>query len=244
MARMRLFVVGSFVCSLVVVALAGSLVGCSSTRPLTLVQRDGDHYYDTKRWDLAVANYSEYITRAPDNNVVRAKLGESQLNSGDPRTAIETLKIALDVDPLNDRIADQTAEAVYQAGEREGLTTFVHRMASERGRVKDYLRIADYMGRVGHADEAQTALVAAAKISQGNNFEVQMALVEFYGSRGDNERAIERLRMAYFLQPENKELLKAIRDIGEIPGPSFALAPREMEVPRVTNALEPVIQTK
>jgi tetratricopeptide (TPR) repeat protein len=236
MPQTRMFVVGS----LLLVALAG----CGGTRPLHVVQRDGDHFYNTKRWDLAVENYSEYLQRAPDNNVVRMKLGEAQMFGGDPRPAIENLKIALDVDPLNDRIADSTAEALYQSGEREALTTFVHRMASERGRVKDYLRIADYMNRVGHADEAQTALVAASKISQGNNFDVQWALVNFYKNRGDADRTIERLRMAYFLQPENAEVLSAIREMGEIPGPSFALAPREMDVPRVTNALEPVVQTK
>ncbi|HLP85902.1 MAG TPA: hypothetical protein VK157_16240 [Phycisphaerales bacterium] len=239
MLSARSFVFGSLI------AASLAFTGCASgPRPLHVVQRDGDHFYNTKRWDLAVENYSEYLNRAPDNNVVRMKLGESQLNGGDPRTAIENLKIALDVDPLNDRIADNTAEALYQAGEREGLTTFVHRIASERGRVKDYLRIAEYMNRVGHADEAQTALVTASKISQGNNFDVQWALVNFYKQRGDTDRTIERLRMAYFLQPENAEVLKAIREMGEIPGPSFALAPREMDVPRVTNALEPVIQTK
>jgi tetratricopeptide (TPR) repeat protein len=236
MHRTRSFVLGSL--------LLLTLAGCGGTRPLHVIQRDGDHFYSTKRWDLAVENYSEYLQRAPDNNVVRMKLGESQMNAGDPRAAIESLKIALDVDPLNDRIADGTAEALYQAGEREALTTFVQRIASERGRVKDYLRIADYMNRVGHADEAQTALVTASKISQGNNFDVQWALVKFYKNRGDADRTIERLRMAYFLQPENAEVLAAIREMGEIPGPSFALAPREMDIPRVTNALEPVIQTK
>ncbi len=236
MHRTRSFVLGSL--------LLLTLAGCGGTRPLHDIQRDGDHFYRTKRWDLAVENYSEYLQRAPDNNVVRMKLGESQMNAGDPRAAIESLKIALDVDPLNDRIADGTAEALYQAGEREALTTFVQRIASERGRVKDYLRIADYMNRVGHADEAQTALVTASKISQGNNFDVQWTLVKFYKNRGDADRTIERLRMAYFLQPENAEVLAAIREMGEIPGPSFALAPREMDIPRVTNALEPVIQTK
>lgn len=236
MLRLRSIVVGSLFLL--------TLSGCGGTRPLHILQREGDHFYSTKRWDQAAERYSEYLQRAPDNNVVRMKLGESQMNAGDPRMAIENLKIALDVDPLNDRIADSAAEALYQAGEREALTTFVHRIASERGRVKDYLRIAEYMNRVGHADEAQTALVAASKISQGNNFDVQWALVEFYRNRGDNDRTIERLRMAYFLQPENPEVLSAIRGMGEIPGPSFALAPREMDVPRVTNALEPVIQTK
>ncbi len=236
MLRLRSIVVGSL--------LLLTLAGCSGTRPLHILQREGDHFYSTNRWDQAVERYTEYLERAPDNNVVRMKLGEAQINAGNPRMAIETLKIALDVDPLNDRIADGAAEALYKAGERESLTSFVHRIASERGRVKDYLRIADYMNRVGHADEAETALVAASKISQGNNFDVQWALVDFYRARGDNDRTIERLRMAYFLQPENPEVLKAIREMGEIPGPSFALVPREMDVPRVTNALEPVTQTK
>jgi tetratricopeptide (TPR) repeat protein len=227
--------------ALACVVVAGSLVtlvGCGGQRPLHVVRKDADHAFTTKNWEKAQADYSEFLFRQPDQNEVRMYLGESQLNGGQPRQAIETLKVALDVDPLNDRIADNTAEALYQAGEREGLTTFVNRMASERGRVKDYLRIAKYMEMIGHPDEAQTALIAAAKIDQGKTYSVQMALADFYKARGDSQRQIERLRMAYFLNPEDKALLQAIRDAGEIPGPSFAMFPREMDVPTISGATE------
>jgi tetratricopeptide (TPR) repeat protein len=235
---MSRFTLVSLVAGFSVLAASLGLTGCGGVRPLHVVKKDADHAYTIRQWEKATADYSEYIERAPDNNEVRMLLGESQLASGNARQAIETLKIALDVDPLNDRIADNTAEALYQAGEREGLTAFVQRIASERGRVKDYLRIAKYMEQIGHPDEAQTALVAAAKIDQGKSLDVQWALARFYNSRGDTQRHIERLRMAYFLAPENKEVLQAIRDAGEIPGPSFALFPREMDVPAITGASE------
>jgi tetratricopeptide (TPR) repeat protein len=223
--RTRALVVGG----LCVVALLGSgLGGCATRRSLPVVQADAERAFSLRQWDKAANDYAEYVQRKPDANDMRFMLAQSQLAGGRPREALEHLIIALDVDPLNEDILAAHAEALYASGEREALTAFLNRAASERGRVQDYLRMATYQQKLGHPDEAQTALLTAAKLDDGRSFSVQKSFADFYKSYGDRRRYVQRLRMAYFLQPDNAELVKEIREAGEIPGPTFALAPTEM----------------
>jgi hypothetical protein len=48
-----------------------------------------------------------------------------------------------------------------------------------------------------------------------------------YASVGDNQRAIDRIRMAYFCDPQNGEVLDLARQLGQIPGPALGLPPIE-----------------
>ena len=48
---------------------------------------------------------------------------------------------------------------------------------------------------------------------------------------GRFERQVRRLRMAYYIEPANAELLREIRRVGEIPGPSFGIPPEEAQKP-------------
>ncbi len=222
------------------VGVATLLGGCSTTRPLPTIRADADHNFRIGQWDRAEADYAEILRRRPDDNEVRYRLGVSQLRAGKPTEAAANLGTALDVDPLNDAIVDAQAEALLAKGDKAALVDFVNRIASERGRVQDYLRVARYTEAVGTPDEAQLALITAAKIDGGRSFDVQWALAQFYQRRGDVQRHIQRLRMAAFLNPENPDLIKAIRDAGQVPGPTFALIPEEMRLaPTGTPATQP-----
>lgn len=206
----------------------GTLGGCTSRRPLPTVRNDADHAYKTRQWSKAETDYQEYLNRKPESNDVRFLLAQSQLEQGKTREANWNFGIALDVDPLNDSILDRSAESLYQSGNREALTAFLLRAASERGRVSDYMRLGKYMQQIGHPDEAVQAYMTAAKIDEGKTAAVQLALADLYKDLGDRPQAIRRLRMAYFLSSEDPKILQRIRDLGEIPGPTFALAPAEM----------------
>jgi tetratricopeptide (TPR) repeat protein len=208
---------------------AGSLGGCTSRRPLPTVRKDADLAFQVKKWEKAEADYQEYLDRRPFDNEVRFLLGQSQLEQGKTREANSNFGIALDVDPLNDGILDTSAEGLYQSGNREALTAFLQRAASERGRVADYMRMGKYMQLIGHVDEAQQAYLTAAKIDQGRTASIHNSLADFYLSIGDRKRAVERLRMAYFITPQDKALATKIRELGEIPGPTFALMPTEWQ---------------
>ncbi|MFO0856611.1 MAG: hypothetical protein U0640_04545 [Phycisphaerales bacterium] len=206
----------------------GTLGGCTSRRPLPTVRNDADHAFSIRQWAKAETDYQEYLNRKPESNDVRFLLAQSQLEQGKTREANWNFGIALDVDPLNDSILDRSAESLYQSGNREALTAFLLRAASERGRVSDYMRLGKYMQQIGHPDEAVQAYMTAAKIDEGKTPAVQLALADLYKDLGDRPQATRRLRMAYFLSPEDPKILQRIRDLGEIPGPTFALAPVEM----------------
>jgi predicted Zn-dependent protease len=214
------------------------LVACSKNRPLNIVRRDADWAMQEHKYENAERDYQAYLDRKPEENAVRVSLAKAQMGQGKAREAANNLYVALDVDPLNDKIIDTYAQALYQSGDRDALTAFVNRAASERQRVVDYIRVAKYMQAVGHPDEARQALHTAAKLDDGKSFPVQMSLADFYKTFGDRERYVRRLRMAYFLNPENPELVRIIREAGEVPGPTFALAPEEMSVPTISAAPE------
>jgi tetratricopeptide (TPR) repeat protein len=218
-ANVRAMVVG--------VVLAAGLVACSSTRPLPLVKREAEHALSFRNYDKAAADFGEYLNRKPDANDVRVNLGKAQLGLGNARDAAANFATALDVDPQNDEILELYTRALWEAGEKEQLQAFLARAASERGRASDYLRIADYSQRLGLPDESLTALITAAKIDGGRSVDVQLAIADFYKGVGKRSEMVKRLRMAYFLQPENPEVLARIREAGEISGPTFAIAPSE-----------------
>ncbi len=221
-------------CLALALTLSVGLVACSKNRPLNIVRRDADYAMQARHYADAERDYQAYLDRKPEENTVRVQLAESQLAQGKARDAAGNLYIALDVDPLNDHIIDAYAQSLYQAGDKDALTAFVNRAASERQRTVDYIRVAKYMQAIGHPDEARQALQTAAKLDDGKSFAVQMALADFYKNFGDHARYVRRLRMAYFLNPENPELVKQIRAADEVPGPTFALAPEEMTMPTIT----------
>lgn len=215
-----------------------ALSACTTQRPLPVVKQSGEQNLFSHKYAAAEKDFAEYILRKPDDNEVRFRLGQTLIGAKKPQDAIGHLTTALDVDPKNDQIQDSLAEALYRAQEREELTQFVNRMASEHGRASDYIRIAKYTQLLGHPDEAQQALVTAAKVDGGKSYKVQKALADFYGSINDRQNQVRRLRMAYFLDPENPELEKAIRAAGQVPGPTFALVPEELTPPATVNAPE------
>lgn len=212
------------------------LSACAGPRPLHVVESDGDYHFDTAQYPKAVTDYSEYVNRKPDNVEVRYKLARSLIAADQPRPAIEQLTVCTDVDPLNDRYLDAQAQALHAAGEREALVAILSRAASERGRVTDYLRLGVYQQKLGNLDEAQQALLTAAKLDLGRSWKVQRALADFYGSVGDAPRQIRRLRMAYYLEPNNPETLQEIRRLGEVPGPTFGLLPEEVRLVNVPDS--------
>ena len=136
---------------LATIALSG---GCGAQRPLHIVKRDGDAAYKSGDYAKAQADYGEYVNRKPEAHQLRYDLARAYVADGRARSAIEELTIALDVSPLNDDYLDLQAKAMFEADERDALTTLLRRNASERGRVSDFIRLGEYSARLGNADEA------------------------------------------------------------------------------------------
>lgn len=211
--------------------LSSLVAGCGSKRPLHIVKRDGDAAYKAGDYMKAQENYAEYIQRKPEAHQLRYDLAKAYVADGRARSAIEELTIALDVSPLNDDYLDLQAQAMLDADERDALTTLLRRNASERGRVSDYLRLGTFSAKLGNADEAKEALLTAAKIDGGKSTKPQIALAEFHASVGDLKSQTRRLRMAYFIDPSNADVVAKLVELGEKPAPGFGLKPEEFVLP-------------
>lgn len=210
--------------------LTASLVGCSSQRPLDRVRLDGTRHLDAKQYNDAAADFNELVTRKPEDHQARYDLGLALIGAGQPAEAVKQMRVALDVQPMNEKYADGVAQAMLAAGQRDDLTEFLNKMALERGRVSDFGRLGKYSARLGNVDEATTALKTAAKLDKGRSLQPQLDLADFYESVGDKANWIKRLRMAYFLNPNDQRVLDSISRAKEIAGPSFAVQPTELEM--------------
>lgn len=208
--------------------LALALAGCSGKRPLGLVEEQGDKAFAAGNYDRALADYLEYVERRPGSGEVRHKLARSLLEVKQPARAVEHAWVAFDDEPRNDEYIETLADALYQAGRAEELNKFLRDQVEDRGRVEDYLRQGKYAALTGDADGAELAYLTAAKIDRGQTMLPQLALGRFYNSIGDRSSALERFRMALFFDPQSAEVYREIRGLGEIPGPTLILPPKEL----------------
>lgn len=201
--------------------------GCSNQRSLDYVEKSGDKAFASGDYATAQKEYKEYVDRRPGKARVQHSLGMSYLEMGQAQAAVQCLSVAHDLEPANDEYTEDLAQAYFKAGDRGKLYEYLHRLTQQPGTVKDYIRLGNYAAKLGDVDEAQNALFTAAKIDGGKTIEPQVALATFYASIGDKENALKRWRMALYIDPKNAEVAAKIRQLGEIPGPSYSLVPDE-----------------
>lgn len=208
---------------------AATLLACSNqpARPLHAMRSDGDFRYDVGDYAGAADHYQQYIDVKPSDPEIRYKLGRSYLEMGMYREARQNLQVAYDMVPDDERYIDSLAETLLKAGENEYLYAFLTKVVNERGRASDYLRLGEYGSKIGNPDDAVAALFTAAKLDGGINARYQVALARFYAEVGDSINEVQRLRMAYYLAPNNAEVLQRAAALGEIVGPTWALVPTE-----------------
>ncbi|MBL8764366.1 MAG: hypothetical protein JNM07_08870 [Phycisphaerae bacterium] len=204
---------------------AGGMGG--QARGLVGVRETGDRYYVTKDYQQALDNYQEYVDRAPGNPYVHAQMGRTYMALGQFPAACEQLRIAHSVDRRSDEITESLCEALLGAGQQEELYRLTRQIAEENQGVQDYFRLARFSMKMNDADEARRALLTAAKLDGGKTVRPQLALAEFYASVGDERNAVQRLRMAYFIEPGNARTNELIRTFGQVPGPTFGVPPQE-----------------
>lgn len=199
--------------------------GCQAQRNLDLVREMGDRNYALENYPAALSDYQEYITRKPDGVDVRYSMAMTEMKLGEPQKAREQFYQCLAVHPDNQKYAAGLADALLACNEREELITFLTREARDRGRPGDYERLGHYQFLLGNVDEAKLALITAAKLEGVKSIKPQMELANLYRSLGDRENELKRLRMALYIEPKNQDIQKRIRELGEIPGPTYTLRP-------------------
>jgi tetratricopeptide (TPR) repeat protein len=203
--------------------------GCAQQRPLPVVRQDGDHAFEYKNYDVALSNYEEYVDRRPHDAEGQYDLGKTLLVLNRADAAREHMSVAHDLAPQNDEYLDGLAAALVENHEGASASNLLRGQAESTGRVEDYIRWGKFVAKAGDPDEAERALKTAAKLDRGQHKEPQLALADFYAGMGDKKSALMRLRMAMYVAPKDPKVWDKISALGEIPGPSLAVQPEEVE---------------
>jgi tetratricopeptide (TPR) repeat protein len=200
--------------------------GCQQ-RAVHMIEASGDRAMARDNYALAADEYRLVIDRRPGRWDARVKLAEALLEMGEPERAREQLEVAYTLRPTDAEILDLLATAMLASGDVEAMARELRFAAEESGRAADWYRLGVFLARAGDDDAAERALLTAARLDGGERVAFQRGLAEFYRAVGNDDRALERYRMALYLDPESEEIQQEIRAMGHVPGPTFALLPRE-----------------
>ena len=203
--------------------------GCAKQRTLPKVRLDGDRALERQNFDKAQTDYAEAVARDPGDYRHRVGLGRAFMGQGQYDEAREQFELAYATRPDDPEVLELLADSMLAAGDNAALYDLLHTRAEARQTAEAWFLLGRYMVQAGDIDVAERALLTAARMDNGQTAEVQLALADFYESVGDREKALERLRMALYLDPQNEALMLRIREYGEVPGPSFALQPSEQD---------------
>lgn len=217
--------------TLCMAACLASFAGCQSgeerTRAIYIIEESGDFAYERGDYGLAVREYEEVVERRPGKLSARIDLGKALLAAGEPEAALEHLSAARNIDPDNDRVIKLLAQAMLGAGETASMTALLRAEANDDNDPESWMRLGRFLNMAGDADEAERALLEAARLDAGMSVGPQLALARFYESIGDTEEAVRRYRMVLYVEPRNERAKAYLRSQGHIPGPTFALEPTE-----------------
>lgn len=214
--------------ALVLASLALSAPACNQ-RALHMVEASGERAYERGDYELAATEFGEVVDRRPGRWNARVELARALMALDKPAEAREHLEVAYTIQPENEEVLTLLADAMLASGDVGAMTRELRQRASTRNTVGDWMRLGIFLQRAGDFDEAERALLTAARLDAGRTIQPQMALASLYREAGDDAEALRRLRMALYLDPANEKVSEAIRSYGEIPGPTFAIVPIEQD---------------
>jgi cytochrome c-type biogenesis protein CcmH/NrfG len=205
--------------------LAVLLAGCDSQRPLESIRTRGDLCFDRGDYQGAAREYGEIVARYPGDWEAQYMLGRSELKLQHPNEARSALEVAHSRRPANPDVVDALAEAMYQQDDKARLFEFLKQRADSEKTVRAWLRLGRYAAELGDPDEAAAAFDTAIRLDAGKSTEPYLQAASFSQQIGDVEAALQRLRQAYSIDPDDARVTQRIRELGEVPGPTIALPP-------------------
>lgn len=214
---------------LAVLPLAACQSGGSDSRAIHMVEASGARALAKGETELAEAEYAEVVRRNPTRWQARLQYGRALMANGKPHLAREHLEVAYTLRPKDQDVREALGTAMAQNRDYDGAVRLLKSLAEERKRPSDWIRLGNVAFEARDPDTAETAYLTAARADAGINQEPQMALYDFYTATGREEEAFNRLRMAFFTEPQNRVLQSKIRELGYEPNASFALRPTEQE---------------
>jgi tetratricopeptide (TPR) repeat protein len=208
-----------------VVALCAALLsGCNMPRSTLTVMESADRAYARGDYAKAEQEYTEYVTRRPGSAHAHHRLGLSMRELGRQEEAVEHFRIAHNLDPVEQRFTQTLAEVLLEQGAKDELYRLLRLQTRQLGRVDDFLRLGRFAALMGDPDEAEQALLTAARLEPEHPVP-PVALADFYGSLGQKDREVRWLIEAYQRDRENEQVQDRLRAHGVTPGPTLIQAP-------------------
>lgn len=214
-----------------VLLIAASLapIGCSNKRSLPELRADGQYALKHEHYNDAQVAFQRVLEVKPEDTEANYGLGQAYLALGDPMRARTHLGIAYQQsshDPnLTFKIGQQLAEAMARSGDQQGMVMFLRDAAQSRGQVRDYLLWGDMAASYGDPDSAELAYRTAIRIEPKPTVLPYWKLALFYESIGKTEAATQRLRQAYWIEPDNQQVIDKLETYYAVVGPSLKIAP-------------------
>ena len=208
----------------------GFSAGCKSTgqRALPYVQDEGDKALARGDYPMAVADFKEVVTRKPGYWRDRYKYAEALMGDGKPAEAREQMEMVFTIKPNRFDVLDLLARTQLASGDIDSMARLLRDEARAHGTARAWLRYGWFMAKAGDLDEGERALLESARLDEGKDIGPQLALAELYRVAGDQARELERLRMCYWLEPNNDEVIAEVKRLGRPIGPTFGIPPKEL----------------
>lgn len=204
----------------------GTMGGCGATvRTPSRILGSAQHAARYGDVQLAEQEYREYLDRRPEDVRARYEFGQVLMRQGNYEGAAKEFGAARYVQPLNDEYAAALAQAHAAGGNREDALGMLRARAQELNRSQDWRLLASTAAELGNVDDANLAYLMASRLDGGKSLDLQKEMARFYKGIGDEAGYLQRLRMAYWINPTDPEVVEAIRSAGQIPGPAFAVVP-------------------
>ncbi|MBX9737335.1 MAG: hypothetical protein K2X32_10460 [Phycisphaerales bacterium] len=205
------------------------LASCGGQGPINERHR-ADEALRGQRYDEAVTRYATYLAERPGEAEARNAYGRALLASNDPINAVEQLKTAHYQEPTNAKYLDDLCDAMIKANQSEDMFRMLRSYTDSIGTTDNWLRLGTFAQRAGDPDTAKTALLTAARIDRGQSVAPQVALYDLYLSVGDKAEANRRLRMAFFLDPKNSDVVSRMSKSADFAGTTYGLRPDEQTI--------------
>jgi len=202
-------------------ALGSSMVGCSNRVPAESLAQRAHFNFWAQNWQLSQQEYAELVDRFPDNWEYQYKLGTSALKNNDLDTARMALSIAETLRPQDRDIALNLAETMYRQDDRDALFGFLVDRAESTQLSEDWLVLARYSLDLDDPDMARLAIQEALVLDVSDSAEPYIIAAELSERLGDIDGALQSLKIAWTLEPENAQVQSMIRGLGEVPGPTM-----------------------
>lgn len=208
----------------------GLVSGCSSSgkyvsREQTLVSNRaaGDEALRHGEYNLAAGYYERYLEERPARREVMFDLGRAYEGMGEMSAAREAFTLAYEQDPFNAEYIDAMARSVAANGEIGRAFDILEEIAMESDRSDAYARLGSFLLEFGFPDEAVLAYTIAAKIDP--SAASYMELADVYGQYEDVKAELEALSHAMWFDQDSVEIRARVRQLGGVPGPTFASPP-------------------